>query len=229
MVISSNDSYLDNLLTEVERFFGGARQKPVAAPRQRSIAPSTGYQAPIKSQYYSSGAYSPNKATDARHAKGHKGVDLRAAGGTAIYPIAPGVVTYVGPDPSGGNVVNIQHANGVRSYYAHLGTIRVQRGNRVNNNSVIATVGDSGNAKGTWPHLHIQVWKDNQLQNPGDYFHVPVFTQPDTSKEKFWASDRAKQMAHSFNVGEHISRRVASKSDELLKLASEYEELCFKF
>lgn len=225
-MVTSPDSYLETLLNEVKSLFGGG-VKSKRAPIITNIPGNSGFQAPIKSQYYNSGNFSPNAATDARHSKGHMGVDLRAPGGTSIYSIAPGVVTNVGTDPSGGNVVNIQHANGVRSYYAHLGTIRVHKGDRVDNNTPIATVGNSGNAKNTWPHLHIQVWNNGQLQNPGSYFTVPQYTNVDNNKEKLWLTPNAKQLAHSFNVNQHVAR-VASRSDELLKLASEYEDNCIK-
>lgn len=185
-----------------------------------------GFQAPIKGTYYNSGNFSPNAATDARHKSGHKGVDLRASGGTTIYSIAPGIVTAVGADGKGGNVINISHPQGVRSYYAHLGTVKVNKGDRVNFDTPIATIGDSGNAKGTFPHLHIQVWKNNQLQNPGQFFHVPPYSKVDASKERVWLSDQAKQEAYNFNMKLHKEQKFAyHRFGDLMALADMFNNL----
>lgn len=213
---------LEALLHEMTVLVG----KTQPAPTATAPAAFTGFQSPIKGSYYNSGNYSPGAATDARHAGGHKGVDLRAAGGTSIYPIAPGIVTYVGTDNKGGNVVNISHPQEVRSYYAHMGTVTVHKGDKVGLDTVIGTVGASGNAKGTWPHLHIQVWKSNQLQNPAAFFSVPAYTAPDTRKERVWSSDTAKMQAQNFNMNTYReNQRVASKIDGILVLSSLFEDL----
>lgn len=179
---------------------------------------TSGFQAPIKGSYFNSGNFSPNAPTDARHKK-HDGVDLRASGGTPIYPIAAGTVTSVGSDPKGGNIINIQHINGVRAYYAHLGSVTVNKGDKVNLNTVIGTVGDSGNAQGTFPHLHIQIWQNGQLMNPAKFFHVPQYTNV-TTKEKAWISDQAKIQAKNFNMKQHIqNKKLANRIDHICKLA----------
>lgn len=223
--MASNISF-DSLLQQVVNLFHKTPASSGIVPKNHAQAPSSGFQAPLKGSYFNSGNYSPNQATDYRHPKGHQGVDLRASGGTSVYPIATGVVTYVGTDPKGGNVINITHPQGVRAYYAHLGTISVNKGDKVNTNTVIGTIGNSGNAKATWPHLHIQVWKNNQLQNPGSFFTVPPYTTPDIKKEVAWLSPEAKTQAANFNVQQHKenNQRVASRVDELLTLAKHYDD-----
>lgn len=226
MIISRDDFNLDKLLQETIDLFG--KQKPVN-PR----APNTqtrnlqGIQAPIKSSWLSSGGFSL-QPTDKRHPNGHMGVDMRAPAGTPIYSMAPGVVTSVGEGARGGNTINIQHANGLRTYYAHCSTVKVHKGDRVNNSTIIATVGDSGNAKGTVPHLHFQVWKDNQIQDPANFFSVPKYVPYDAKKEKFWLSDKAKQEAAAFNMKSHnANRRVAFSQNvqNLIKIAEVYYKL----
>jgi murein DD-endopeptidase MepM/ murein hydrolase activator NlpD len=185
-----------------------------------------GFQAPIKGNYYNSGNFSPNTATDHKHTAGHKGVDLRAAGGTSIYSIGPGIVTAVGSDPKGGNVISISHPQGIKSYYAHLGTVNVHKGERVNINKPIATVGNSGNAKGTWPHLHIQTWRNGQLIDPGTLFQVPKYSQVDTKKEKVWLSEDAKIQASNFNMQSHKEKKFAyHQYGELMSLADMFSQL----
>src|SRR5579864_2884292 len=123
------NSMYSALINEVKGLFGSGRrfnaptQPSAQAPRQNAIPSSGGFTAPIHDEWHSSGGftYQPNPT----HPRGHMGVDLRAPGGTPVYPLADGVVSNVGTDPMGGNVVNIQHANGVRTYYAHLSSVSV--------------------------------------------------------------------------------------------------------
>jgi murein DD-endopeptidase MepM/ murein hydrolase activator NlpD len=184
------------------------RQAPLT-PDKESIPVGEGrFQSPIRGSWKNSGAFSPSQATDPRHPQGHAGIDLRAPGGTAIYPLAPGVVTNIGIDPKGGNVINIQHADGIRTYYAHLGTVRVHKGDKVSMDDAIATVGDSGNARGTVPHLHFQVWQNGQLRNPGDYFTVPKYSNM-TSDEQRWLPGQ-EEVARGWKMQDHLRQsRVA--------------------
>lgn len=223
--MATNISF-DSLLQQVVNLFHKTPANRNVAPKNQAPATSSGFQAPLKGSYFNSGNYSPSQATDYRHPKGHQGVDLRASGGTPVYPIATGVVTYVGTDPRGGNVINITHPQGVRAYYAHLGTVTVSKGDKVNNDTVIGTIGNSGNAKATWPHLHIQVWKDNQLQNPASFFPVPPYTTPDIKKEIAWVSTEAKSQANNFNMQHYKenNQKVATRTDELLALAKHYDD-----
>lgn len=184
-----------------------------------------GFQAPIKSDYKCSGKFSLSP-TDPRHPKGHLGVDLRAPGGTLIYPFLPGIVTNISPNEKGGLVVNIDHKDGFKTYYAHCGTIKVQVGDIVDYNTPIATVGNSGNAKSTWPHLHFQVSKDGAIQDPEKYIFVPPYE--DTSKdEKMWLSSNDLKEAQNFNIKEHASsKKIASKNiNDIIKLANIYYKL----
>lgn len=228
-----DDGSLEQLIQEVSQLFDG-NQKFVNPAERRQDAPneaaSLEIQAPIKGTFYNSGNFSMS-ATDPRHPTGHLGVDMRTAAGTEVYPMAPGVVSNVGTNPKGGNVINIRHANGLRTYYAHLGSIRVHKGDKVNNNTIIGTVGNTGDAKGTWPHLHFQVWQNGQIQNPARYFAVPAYTNVDKSKESWWASPNAKNEAASFNMKRHLAdRRVAFQKDvkTLHRIATAYHKLSIK-
>lgn len=230
-----NELY-NQLQSEIQSLFS-SRQKfnaPQMTPSPsgvgRNIIPSSGgYTAPIHDEWHSSGGFDPVSVRP-NGRKGHLGVDMRAPAGTPVYPLAPGVVSSVGTDPLGGNVVNIQHANGVRSYYAHLSTVKAQKGDKVSTNTIIGTVGNTGNASHTVPHLHFQVWRDNQIQDPAKFFNVPKYTNltPEEKRRGFWVSEQAKQEAAAFNMKDHLAnRRVAFSKDvsSLVKLSSKYCEL----
>lgn len=98
----------------------------------------------------------------------HKGVDLRAAIGTEVHVLADGVVSRVTVERSRktgeikgyGQYVEVTHANGYKTKYAHLtlGGVKVQVGDNVKNNDVIALSGNTG--IGTAPHLHVEIIKN---------------------------------------------------------------------
>lgn len=202
------DSLVSELVSDIKSLFGrGTSSTPSAPPAvQKQFISSPGaYTAPIHGEWHSSGGftYQPNST----HPKGHMGVDMRCQAGTPVYPLTSGIITYVGTDPAGGNVVNVQHANGVRTYYAHLSTAKVQKGDKVNTNTIIGTVGETGNAKGTVPHLHFQVWSNGQIQDPAHYFEVPAYTNVNPNERiGEWVSEEAKQEAEAFNMREYVAR-----------------------
>lgn len=147
-----------SLIKDVRDLFSAQRasmrpsptQSQLLVPGEGEIPKSLGqYQAPIRGSWKNSGDFSPGRATNPRHPQGHQGVDMRASGGTSVYPMAPGIVTSVGTDPKGGNIVLIQHDNGIKTYSAHLGTVNVHKGDKVGMDTVIGTVGNTGNANVT--------------------------------------------------------------------------------
>lgn len=228
MVTYSEDADLDKMIQDLKSMFDTV--EPSKQEETTTKIPMTNhFQPPIKSGWKVSGLFSMT-ATDPRHPKGHMGVDMRAAGGTPIYPLAPGIVTAVTTDSLGGNVVYMDHANGIKTYYAHCGTISVHKGEKVGYDTQIATVGNTGNAKDTWPHLHFQVWSNGQIQNPNKFFTVPPYTNP-TKDEKMWQSEDAKKEAMSFNLQRHVaSKKTAftNQVNDLLKIASQYYNFLLK-
>lgn len=224
-MVQDFDKELLSLFRDIGQLSGN---KAIPAPSFEDGQPGN-YQSPIKGEWRSSGGFEPTGQLRPNGRRGHMGVDMRCPAGTPIYPLAPGVVTSVGTDPLGGNVVNVQHANGVRSYYAHCSTVVVHKGDRVDNNTVLGTVGTTGNASNGPAHLHFQVWKDNQIQDPAKYFTVPPYTQMTAEeKRKPWVSEEARQEAANFNMQEHLAQKRLAFSqtvDSLLKYAIRYSKL----
>jgi Peptidase family M23/Putative peptidoglycan binding domain len=85
----------------------------------------------------------------------HQGIDLETTSGTPIRAAASGVVGYAGWARGFGNLLIVEHAGSVSTYYAHLAMLLVQVGERVSAGEVLATVGATGHATG--PHLHFEV------------------------------------------------------------------------
>lgn len=99
----------------------------------------------------------------------HGGLDIIAAQGTPVHAAADGTVADIRRSGKGlGNVVTIDHGNGYVTRYAHLGDILVSRGQKVVRGRQIARVGISG--KSFVPHLHYEVLRNGEPQNPADYF-----------------------------------------------------------
>lgn len=197
MIISNN-----NWLQELMQKLIGDKEQSENFHTVKPADVNQGFKSPIKGAWKISGLFSPGVATDKRHPKGHDGIDMRAPGGTPIYPMAPGIVSDVSTDSLGGNVIYVQHDNNIKTYYAHCSTITAHKGDKVDYDTEIAKVGDSGNAKGTLPHCHFQVWENGALQNPAKYFNVPAYTIP-TKDEKMWTDDESKQNASTFTIEKH--------------------------
>lgn len=88
----------------------------------------------------------------------HEGLDIFAPRGTPVVAAETGQVTRVGDTPRGGK--NVWVRGDQRSfYYAHLDSIAVSPGDRVVRGEVLGTVGNTGNAVTTNPHLHFGIYK----------------------------------------------------------------------
>jgi len=89
----------------------------------------------------------------------HHGVDIFAPRGTPVLAAANGVVTSVGTNALGGNVVWVARPlAGESHYYAHLDTQTVTAGTHVDAGDALGTVGTTGNARGGPPHLHFGIY-----------------------------------------------------------------------
>ncbi len=90
--------------------------------------------------------------------RAHDGIDIFATKGTALYACAPGiVVNYPRPYYLYGNYVWIQSGESYRFFYCHLDTVLVKVGQAVDINTVIGTVGNTGNAARMASHLHFEI------------------------------------------------------------------------
>ena len=90
----------------------------------------------------------------------HNGIDFRATTGTPVYAVSGGVVFNARNEAKGyGLVVRIRHDNGNVSLYAHLSSMNVRNGERVNQGDVVGLVGSTGASTG--PHLHFGYRIDN--------------------------------------------------------------------
>ena len=124
-------------------------------------------------------------------ARKHEGIDIFAAKGTAVVAVADGYVLEITEDGIGGKSVTIQSDHYTwRSYYAHLDEQKVTTGQLVKKGQLIGTVGNTGNAKTTSPHLHFGIYDGNAAMDPLPYVKTspkiaaPVNTGPVVYKKR---------------------------------------------
>ena len=94
----------------------------------------------------------------------HRGLDLGTPEGTSVRAADGGKVIYAGWAEGYGNVVIVEHGNGMQTRYAHLSQIAVQEGVGVSQGQAIARSGHTG--VGTGPHLHFEVRTGATLGKP---------------------------------------------------------------
>ena len=97
----------------------------------------------------------------------HGGVDIAGSRGDPVAAFADGVVEYTGEDDSYGRYFQIDHGNGVKSFYAHCSQVLVRKGQAVSLGEKVALVGSTGNVTG--PHLHLELKYGKLHLNPAYY------------------------------------------------------------
>lgn len=99
----------------------------------------------------------------------HGGLDIAASYGTPIKAAASGTVSYSGVMGGYGNLVIIDHGNGITTYYGHCSELYATEGETVEAGDVIAAVGSTGNSTGN--HCHFEVRIDDETVNPQNYLY----------------------------------------------------------
>lgn len=108
----------------------------------------------------------------------HGGIDIFAPEGTPIYPAIGGIVVEAHRNARfGGNCLYILSSSFRMHYYAHMKDMYVKTGDIVTKNTLIGSVGDTGNAKGKPHHLHYSITSilpqdDWRFQRQMKYFHI---------------------------------------------------------
>jgi len=100
----------------------------------------------------------------------HEGVDFMADPGAAIHAAGGGIVVYADTYAGYGNMIEIDHGNGLISRYAHASKMQAKVGDVVMKGQKIGEVGNTGRSTG--PHLHFEVRHRGAPQNPEHYLHL---------------------------------------------------------
>lgn len=104
----------------------------------------------------------------------HAGLDIDGNKGDTVVAPAKGVVSKAGYQGGYGNLIEVDHGNGLTTRYGHLSEIGVEVGQEVVRGEEIGKVGSTGRSTG--PHLHYEVRIDGETVNPRSY--LPVDASP---------------------------------------------------
>jgi murein DD-endopeptidase MepM/ murein hydrolase activator NlpD len=166
--------YLIAACSPSPKYHGGTstRRESVESVRKRSEPPPaapTSFSAPLRN-------YSTRRLTsrfgireDPRYGtrEFHHGIDIKARMGEDVLAAAPGTVIFAGRQSGFGKVVIIDHGERFCTVSAHLSSMKVGEGERVERGAVIGKVGRSGNATGT--HLHFEIRVAGKSVDPLKY------------------------------------------------------------
>jgi murein DD-endopeptidase MepM/ murein hydrolase activator NlpD len=98
------------------------------------------------------------------HEAFHRGIDFAGEAGSEIVAVAAGVVTYSGDKAGFGNVVEVNHGNGLVTRYGHNAKNLAVVGQTVTRGQALALMGSTGRSTG--PHVHFEVLKNGAQVNP---------------------------------------------------------------
>ena len=125
---------------------------------------------PIKKPERISSGFGMRKHPIYRVWKFHTGIDISGTKGIPVYATGNGIVVGKGYCSGYGNFIEIKHAGGFRSFYAHLSKTMVSVGDSLEIARQIAYVGNTGTATGS--HLHYEIRKGKRYLNPTGWCYL---------------------------------------------------------
>ncbi|MDQ1264056.1 MAG: hypothetical protein QG559_1057 [Campylobacterota bacterium] len=149
--------------------------------------------------------------------RAHQGVDYAAGSGTPIMAAGDGKIAFVGFSSGYGNLIKIQHTEGLLTLYAHQKSFRkgVRSGVAVKKGDVIGYVGSTGVSTG--PHLHFGLYKDGTAIDP---LSVVQVTRQKLSAKELAAFAKMKEK-HNESIRVHLE-----KGTKFIKMP-EAEQECY--
>ena len=97
----------------------------------------------------------------------HSGMDFASPKGTKVFATGAGKITFAGEKSGYGNLVEIDHGDGIVSRYGHLSAILVSVGDMVETGGLVGKVGSTGRSTG--PHLHFEIRRSDKAVDPNPF------------------------------------------------------------
>jgi murein DD-endopeptidase MepM/ murein hydrolase activator NlpD len=130
----------------------------------------TALRLPVKSPIRNgriSSSYGPRVDPFLKRLAMHTGMDFKAPYGARVFSTAPGTVVTAKRKGGYGKMVEVRHANGFLTRYAHLSRIQVSEGDHVLAGDLVGNVGSTGRSTG--PHLHYEIRRNDKPSNPAAF------------------------------------------------------------
>jgi murein DD-endopeptidase MepM/ murein hydrolase activator NlpD len=134
------------------------------AERMRRIVSALPINRPMPGEFDITSSFGTRSDPFTRSMAMHTGIDFRAPTGSPVRATAGGKVVEAGWMGGYGNMVEIDHGNGLTSRYAHLSAISVDAGETIAKGALIGRVGSTGRSTG--PHLHYETRIDGEPTDP---------------------------------------------------------------
>ena len=153
--VNPNKKDTDRIIAEGKRKKKSKSQFSESTPNVEFIWPVTGRISSI---------FGLRRFFNEQERKPHSGLDIAADEGTPIKATAGGTVIDAGDFFFSGNMIYIDHGQGIISLYAHLSEIAVKPGDIIEQGQIIGNVGQTGRVTG--PHLHFAIFTNRALIDP---------------------------------------------------------------
>ena len=147
---------------DLDRIWREQRISREAIARWSERRPDLDFIAPVDGRF--SSTFGLRRILNEQPRSPHRGMDIAAPEGTPVRAAAAGKVEYVGDFFFSGNVVYVDHGEGVHTLYAHLAQVDVRAGQELAKGEVLGKVGKTGRATG--PHLHWSVYLNTEAVDP---------------------------------------------------------------
>jgi murein DD-endopeptidase MepM/ murein hydrolase activator NlpD len=145
-----------------ERIAAESQRKKKARKQYTEMTPKVDFIWPVTGRI--SSIFGLRRFFNEQERRPHSGLDIAAAEGTPVMAVADGTVVDTGDFFFSGNMIYLDHGQGIISLYAHLSKISVKPGDTVKQGDIIGNVGQTGRVTG--PHLHFAVYANQALIDP---------------------------------------------------------------
>jgi len=147
---------------DTERIIAEGKRKKKAKTQFSESTPNVDFIWPVTGRI--SSIFGLRRFFNEQERNPHNGLDIAADEGAPIKAVADGTVTELGDFFFSGNMIFIDHGQGIVTLYAHLSKIAVKPGDKIKQGDIIGNVGQTGRATG--PHLHFAVISNQVLIDP---------------------------------------------------------------
>ncbi|HPR44786.1 MAG TPA: M23 family metallopeptidase [Ottowia sp.] len=153
--------YTGSFASDTENLLQALQNTPIGVPHDGALSSPFG----VRSNPFTG-----------RGAEMHGGLDFKGDIGEAVHATARGKVVFAGRQGGYGNLVQVAHAHGYVTAYAHLSRIDVKPGQLLEAGDVVGALGSTGRSTG--PHLHYEVQRDGERVDPEHFLSLASPAEP---------------------------------------------------